>query len=73
VKISQLLVTGGLGFIGSHTVRAAAEGRVSGAATQVVVLDAMTYAADATRLTDVTGAVRVVRGDVATGTSSAAW
>jgi dTDP-glucose 4,6-dehydratase len=60
----RLLITGGLGFIGSHTVRAAAGGRLAGDATHVVVLDAMTYAADATRLGEAADAVRVVHGDV---------
>ena len=56
----RLLVTGGLGFIGSAFVRAvAADG------ARVVNLDAGTYAADERRLAQAPeGAVETVRGDV---------
>lgn len=58
----RLLVTGGLGFIGSHFVRSAlAKPEVS----KVIVLDLMTYAADLSRLSDVQGDFELVVGSIA--------
>lgn len=58
----RLLVTGGLGFIGSHFVRDhLARGR-----DEIVVLDKVTYAGNPANLADVRGdpRLRIVRGDV---------
>jgi len=57
----RLLVTGGLGFIGSHFVRAALnDTRVS----EVIVLDAFTYASDIRRLDGLQDSVEVVKGSI---------
>jgi dTDP-glucose 4,6-dehydratase len=60
---SHIVVTGGLGFIGSHFVRLMLrEDKV----TQVTVLDAYTYAANPANLSDFDGddRCRIVRGDI---------
>lgn len=57
----RLLVTGGLGFIGSHFVRAALG---SPAVDSVKVLDAMTYAANPARLSDVAGDFELIEGSI---------
>ncbi|MFI0777858.1 dTDP-glucose 4,6-dehydratase [Streptomyces sp. NPDC021212] len=64
----RVLITGGAGFIGSHFVRSALDGRypfLAGAA-EVVVLDKFTYAGRAENLAPVAGrpALDVVRGDI---------
>jgi dTDP-glucose 4,6-dehydratase len=57
----RLLVTGGLGFIGSHFVKAALrDPRVS----EVIVLDAFTYASDVTRLEGYQESVEIVKGSI---------
>jgi dTDP-glucose 4,6-dehydratase len=57
------LVTGGLGFIGSHFIRIALRERLD---LQIVNLDAMTYAGNPANLADVDGdpRYRFVKGDV---------
>lgn len=55
----RILVTGGLGFIGSELVRHLADNY------EIVVADALTYAADPRRLDGLEGPVRVERVDVA--------
>ena len=54
----SMLVTGGLGFIGSAFAK-----RAAGAGNRVVVLDAMTYAADLTSL-EGRNDIEVVRGNI---------
>lgn len=57
----RLLVTGGLGFIGSHFVRAALrDPRVA----RVIVLDSLSYAADLRRLDDVSSDIEIVVGSI---------
>jgi dTDP-glucose 4,6-dehydratase len=59
IVASRLLVSGGLGFIGSEFIRrAAARGE------RTVNVDACTYAGDPRRLAGVAGAVETVRADV---------
>jgi dTDP-glucose 4,6-dehydratase len=57
------LVTGGLGFIGSHFIRIALSERPT---LEIVNLDAMTYAGNPANLSDVEGnpRYRFVRGDI---------
>ncbi|WP_261665036.1 dTDP-glucose 4,6-dehydratase [Deinococcus sp. Marseille-Q6407] len=64
--LSHLLVTGGLGFIGSHFVRHWLSRQP---ASRVTVLDKLTYAASPERLADLTGhpRLRVVTGDITDG------
>ena len=54
----SMLVTGGLGFIGSAFAK-----RAAGAGNRVVVLDAMTYAADPTSLAGQND-IEIVRGNI---------
>ena len=58
----RILVTGGAGFIGANFVRWTREHRPE---VEVVVLDALTYAADGSSLGSVRGEVELVQGDVA--------
>ena len=58
----NLLVTGGAGFIGSHFVLRHKERAPE---DTIVVLDAMTYAADKTFLDPVISRIRFVQGDIA--------
>jgi dTDP-glucose 4,6-dehydratase len=59
---SRIVVTGGLGFIGSHFVRLMLRERKD---TQITILDAYTYAANPANLADVEGdRCRIVRGDI---------
>ncbi|MGA2759751.1 MAG: NAD-dependent epimerase/dehydratase family protein, partial [Candidatus Cybelea sp.] len=57
------VVTGGLGFIGSHFIRLALQERPD---LEVVNLDAMTYAGNPANLADLEGAprYRFLRGDI---------
>ncbi|HEX2030354.1 MAG TPA: dTDP-glucose 4,6-dehydratase [Actinomycetota bacterium] len=61
--MTDVLVTGGAGFIGSHFVDAA----LAGAADRITVLDALTYAGTRENLAhhDADPRVRLVEGDVA--------
>jgi dTDP-glucose 4,6-dehydratase len=58
----RLLVTGGLGFIGSHFVRHAL---TRSDVTSVAVLDSMTYAADLSRLDGLDGDFELIVGSIA--------
>src|ERR1700756_278051 len=58
----RLLVTGGAGFIGANFVRSTLSKRPD---VSVTVLDAFTYAGSRESLAGLTGAIRVVEGDVA--------
>lgn len=59
--MNKVLVTGGLGFIGSHFVELCMQRDAS----QVVVLDSMTYASDLDFARQIkTDGVQVVRGDI---------
>jgi dTDP-glucose 4,6-dehydratase len=58
----RLLVTGGAGFIGANFVRSTLRERPD---VSVTVLDAFTYAGSRESLAGLTGAIRVVEGDVA--------
>ena len=58
----RLLVTGGLGFIGSHFVRYAL---TRSDVTSVAVLDSMTYAADLSRLEGLDGDFELIVGSIA--------
>ena len=58
----RLLVTGGAGFIGANFVLSTCRDRPD---VEVVVLDALSYAADAATLAPVRDRVELVRGDVA--------
>jgi dTDP-glucose 4,6-dehydratase len=57
----RILVTGGLGFIGSHFVRRA---MASGICSSVLVLDAETYASDRARLQDVAEDYELLVGSI---------
>lgn len=57
----RLLVTGGLGFIGSHFVRASIS---DPAVSSVKVLDALTYAADISRISDLVDDIEVAYGEI---------
>ncbi len=57
----RYLVTGGAGFIGSNFVHSVI---ADGSAASVTVLDAFTYAANESSLSDVAGDVEVVVGDL---------
>lgn len=56
----RILVTGGMGFIGSHFVTLLSEKKE---VEEIVVLDAMTYAADKKRLEKISG-YRFYQGDI---------
>ncbi len=60
----RVLVTGGAGFIGANFVRHTVEHRPD---TEVTVLDALTYAANASTLDSVRDRIEFVHGDVADG------
>lgn len=63
----KILVTGGVGFIGSHYVELALQGQLDGPKiTQVTVLDALTYAGRRENLAPVEGDPRLsfVQGDI---------
>jgi dTDP-glucose 4,6-dehydratase len=60
IVASRLIVSGGLGFIGSEFVR-----RAAGRGENVVNVDACTYAGDPRRLAGVAQAVETIRADVA--------
>lgn len=66
-SIQTLLVTGGAGFIGSCFVRQ----RIA-AGQKVVVLDSLTYAGHRENLSDVSGSVELVVGDIKDGALVAA-
>lgn len=57
--MNNILVTGGLGFIGSHFVRLLVENDYN-----VIVLDKMTYAADIRRIKDISDSVKLYIGDI---------
>lgn len=57
----RLLVAGGLGFIGSHFVRAAVG---DASVSSVKVLDSMTYAADISRISDLANDIDIENGEI---------
>lgn len=64
-RMSRYLVTGGAGFIGSNFVRHLATSGDGHDATDIVVLDALTYAGNPANLAGLPGdRVRLVEGDV---------
>jgi dTDP-glucose 4,6-dehydratase len=58
----RVLVTGGAGFIGANFVRWT---RANRPGVEVVVLDALTYAADGSSLDEVRDEVELIQGDIA--------
>ncbi|MDT7537732.1 MAG: dTDP-glucose 4,6-dehydratase, partial [Actinomycetota bacterium] len=58
----RVLVTGGAGFIGANFVRWT---RANKPEVEVVVIDALTYAADGSSLAEVRDEVELVQGDIA--------
>lgn len=59
---SKVLVTGGMGFIGSNFVRYMLKHHPD---TEIIVLDKLTYAGNPANLADLEGEFRFVKGDVA--------
>jgi dTDP-glucose 4,6-dehydratase len=62
VKIKNLLITGGAGFIGSHYVKLAIK---SHPGARITVLDKLTYAGNLENLKEVWSRIRFVKGDIA--------
>lgn len=58
--MTSWLVTGGAGFIGSNFLRQALKNKN----TQIVVLDALTYAGEYTSISDIKDSVNFVHGDI---------
>jgi len=58
-KLSEILVTGGAGFIGSEFVRQCARKKY-----KITVLDSLSYAGDLARLQEVKGNIKFIKADI---------